>query len=651
MHYLSTDYLIVYVFLLVTLIVGWRAGRGVKDIRDYAIGNRAFGTAALVLTFLATEVGGQGVINIAGEIGTTGVIVMLTFLSFPISYIVQALWIAPKMERFPQCMTMGDIMGELYGRPSQVITGIFSFIITTCSSGAEVIMLGLASPALLGIDARIGMIVGGGVLTFYVVHGGIKSVTTTDVLQFLVLLVLLPVLAATALQHAGGIKEVLTHIPSAQLSLSNHPKFSYYLVLFLSFGVFHYNLIDPALIQRMLMAKSGQQLRYMFLTLAGLFTVLFLIFLLLSTTGHQLYPTLAAADIVPHMIQTLLPTGLRGIMMAGVIAVVMASADSYLHAAGLTLVHDVLKPLCAYRAIKLNEIRWVRYTTLLAGLVIIGLGLMRGDNPYELIFAYLEFSVPLLVFPFFAGILGLKPDSRAFYLSAAVTLSVFLLGKLLLPEQHVHFLLIICVVASGLTFFTVHFVRNRGFAVVRYAATASQTYVWQPHGRAFPHLLQRLIPTPKRILRYSQQQVAKYGAPYILFGTFCCINFTLPYFMWAYGAPVSYDLMLYLRVLGGLACGLLIVRDKWPTSLLPYLPTFWHMTLLYCLPFTSTVMFLLTQGSMEWLINIAITIMFLIVLVDWVSFIILATLGLGLGLLFYKVAIGPISLRLDFSTG
>ncbi len=651
MHYLSTDYLIVYVFLLVTLIVGWRAGRGVKDIRDYAIGNRAFGTAALVLTFLATEVGGQGVINIAGEIGTTGVIVMLTFLSFPISYIVQALWIAPKMERFPQCMTMGDIMGELYGRPSQVITGIFSFIITTCSSGAEVIMLGLASQALLGIDARIGMIVGGGVLTFYVVHGGIKSVTTTDVLQFLVLLVLLPVLAATALQHAGGIKEVLTHIPSAQLSLSNHPKFSYYLVLFLSFGVFHYNLIDPALIQRMLMAKSGQQLRYMFLTLAGLFTVLFLIFLLLSTTGHQLYPTLAAADIVPHMIQTLLPTGLRGIMMAGVIAVVMASADSYLHAAGLTLVHDVLKPLCAYRAIKLNEIRWVRYTTLLAGLVIIGLGLMRGDNPYELIFAYLEFSVPLLVFPFFAGILGLKPDSRAFYLSAAVTLSVFLLGKLLLPEQHVHFLLIICVVASGLTFFTVHFVRNRGFAVVRYAATASQTYVWQPHGRAFPHLLQRLIPTPKRILRYSQQQVAKYGAPYILFGTFCCINFTLPYFMWAYGAPVSYDLMLYLRVLGGLACGLLIVRDKWPTSLLPYLPTFWHMTLLYCLPFTSTVMFLLTQGSMEWLINIAITIMFLIVLVDWVSFIILATLGLGLGLLFYKVAIGPISLRLDFSTG
>jgi Na+/proline symporter len=651
MNYLSTDYLIVYVFLLITLIVGFWSGRGVRDIRAYAIGNRAFGTAALLLTFLATEVGGQGVINIAGEIGTTGVIVMLTFLSFPISYIVQALWIAPKMVRFPNCMTMGDIMGELYGRPSQVITGILSFITTICASGAEILMLGLAAQSLLGIDARIGMIVGGLILTFYVVQGGINSVTTTDVLQFLVLLVLLPVLAATALQHAGGIKEVLTHIPSPQLSLSNHPNFSYYLVLFLSFGVFHFNTLDPALIQRMLMAKSGQQLRSMFLTLAGLFTVLFMIFLLLGTTGHQLYPTLAAADIVPHMIKTLLPTGLRGIMMAGIIAVVMASADSYLQTAGLTLVHDVLEPLCAYRAIKLNEIHWVRYTTLLAGLLIIGLGLIQGDDLYELIFAYLEFAGPLLAFPFFTGILGLKPDRRAFYVATAVTLSVFLLGKLLLPEQHAHFLPIICVVASGLTFFTVHLVRNRGFAVVRYEATAGQTYVWQPQGHELPHLLQRLIPTPKRMLRYSQQQVAQYGAPYVLFGAFCCINFTLPYFMWEHGTPGSYALMLYLRVLGGLACGLLIVRDKWPQSLLPYLPTFWHLTLLYCLPFTSTVMFLLTQGSVEWLINVALTIMFLIVLVDWMSFVILTVLGVALGLLFYTLAIGPIDLQLDFSAG
>ena len=119
MNYLSGDHLIVYFFLLITLVVGFWGGRGIRDIREYAIGNRAFGTAALVLTFLATEIGGQGSVNLAGEIGTTGLIVLVTFLSFSLSYLVQALWIAPKMVHFPECMTMGDIMGELYGRPAK----------------------------------------------------------------------------------------------------------------------------------------------------------------------------------------------------------------------------------------------------------------------------------------------------------------------------------------------------------------------------------------------------------------------------------------------------------------------------------------------------------------------------------------------------
>ena len=36
----SIDHLIIYAFLLITLVVGLRAGKGVKDIREYAIGDK-----------------------------------------------------------------------------------------------------------------------------------------------------------------------------------------------------------------------------------------------------------------------------------------------------------------------------------------------------------------------------------------------------------------------------------------------------------------------------------------------------------------------------------------------------------------------------------------------------------------------------------
>jgi Na+/proline symporter len=44
-HYLSIDHIVVYVFLLVTLVVGLLAGRAIKDIEEYAIANRVMARA------------------------------------------------------------------------------------------------------------------------------------------------------------------------------------------------------------------------------------------------------------------------------------------------------------------------------------------------------------------------------------------------------------------------------------------------------------------------------------------------------------------------------------------------------------------------------------------------------------------------------
>ncbi|MEL6152882.1 MAG: sodium:solute symporter family protein, partial [Bacteroidota bacterium] len=68
MHYLSVDYLIVYAFLLITLYIGLRAGRGIKDIREYAIANKTYGTGALVLTYLATDFGGGTLLGDTGGV-------------------------------------------------------------------------------------------------------------------------------------------------------------------------------------------------------------------------------------------------------------------------------------------------------------------------------------------------------------------------------------------------------------------------------------------------------------------------------------------------------------------------------------------------------------------------------------------------------
>src|ERR1700733_1414204 len=103
---------------------------------------------------------------------------------------------------------------------------------------------------------------------------------------------------------------------------------------------------------------------------------------------------------------------------------------------------------------------------------------------------------------------------------------------------------------------------------------------------------------PQRIINYAANQVEKYGASYQLFGGFFLMNYLLPYFMWSHTGAEHYDFLFMLRLIGGVLCTLLVIREKWGPKLQPYLPVFWYLTMLYCFPFMNSLMFLLTQGSM-----------------------------------------------------
>ncbi|MEL6413061.1 MAG: hypothetical protein AAFQ08_02975, partial [Bacteroidota bacterium] len=199
MDYFSIDYLIVYAFLIITLIIGLRAGRGIKDIREYAIANKRYGTGALILTFLATNIDGASVIDTAEQVFTDGIIPVFSLLGLFFTYLIMALFIAPKFTRWTHCITMGDLMEKFYGPTAKLVTGLLSFLSAMCIVGMELFILGAACHALLSCDAASSIVVGGIALALYTAVGGIHAVTLTDVFQFLVVILAIPLLATLVL--------------------------------------------------------------------------------------------------------------------------------------------------------------------------------------------------------------------------------------------------------------------------------------------------------------------------------------------------------------------------------------------------------------------------------------------------------------------
>ncbi|MEL6152931.1 MAG: hypothetical protein AAFQ78_02790, partial [Bacteroidota bacterium] len=87
MDYFSIDYLIICAFLIITLIIGLRAGRGIKDIREYAVANKEYGLGILTITFLATYLEGNNIIGTQKSLLTYGLIVGLPPLGSIIMFI------------------------------------------------------------------------------------------------------------------------------------------------------------------------------------------------------------------------------------------------------------------------------------------------------------------------------------------------------------------------------------------------------------------------------------------------------------------------------------------------------------------------------------------------------------------------------------
>ena len=436
------DYGIVAAFLVITLWIGLRAGRGINTMREYALANKEFGVGALTLTYLATSIGAFNVLTSAGLVFSQGIIVTVSIAGLMFGLLFRAFFVAPKVIRFRSALTMGDVMETLYGSYSKMLTGVLGSLYSGCIIAMSLLALRRVLGLLVGSSYLTGLLLLSSLLlALYTAHGGIVSVTKTDVFHFLVLIVVIPLMARLAVLHVGGTKALFLQVPRERLLLVGHPKFSHYLTFFLMHSLFVLGITIPPLFQRLLMAQHGYQLRKQYLLVASFHPAFILVIMLLGLAALVMYPNISPAQVVPHLIRDFMPWQLKGVAIAGMLAVVMSTIDSHLHAASLMLVHDCIAPLTKGIGHALDELRWTRAMTLL----IAGLATVVA-----------KCTGPLLMFPLVAGILGLKPERKAFYVASAVTVLTFAVSRLWLPEAHTHLVTPISVLANIVTFLLVH---------------------------------------------------------------------------------------------------------------------------------------------------------------------------------------------------
>lgn len=645
MDYTLFNLAIVFGFLLLTLLIGLYAGRGIKDLREYAVANKMYGPGVLTLTFLATIIEG-GVTFRGPELAFSSGILPIIAVTIGVSLgrLFVGRFLIPKMVTFTQCITLGEIMKELYGKKAQIITGLIGSIGSMGFVAAQIVAIGYVFQHFLNLHVNKGIILGGCVLVLYSSFGGIKSVTITDVIQFCMIVIIFPMIANLVTQKVGGTRALFSKIPSPSFQVFQHKDFYKYLVFIFSW--YSVTSLAPPYVQRILMSRDKRHAQYAHYVMGGFVPVYLFLALLIGFGSKILYPDVNPLYILPNLVKSLLPQELVGFATAGLLAVVMSSADSYLNSLSLLGANDVLKPLANTNTHPTTDLRTVRFITLAVGIGSICLALFSKDIIQLLSYAA-GAQATIITIPLICGILGLKSSEKCYLSSVAISTLVFILCNFLLPKSIRYLAMPIGMIANGVAFLFMHWYENKGFLYEPYKGYIPpkemiRNVMKEPQsvGALLSNFIKKYFPTPRNILQYSRKKVSEYGESHMLLSIFLSLNYMAPYFMWT---DHSYDLfhtVFILRLIGAVLCLGFLLKPLWPQKLKPLFPLYWHATLLYCLPFSTTIMFAVNGDSTMWLISVVLFIMLLVVVVDWLTFLIIAGLGVGLGVFFCIKVLG-----------
>lgn len=408
------DLTIVGAYFLVTFIIGAYYSRNISGIRDFAIAHKKYDTFILVATLSATLIGGGTAMGIAEKAFSVGVVYIIVISAAALNQLLVSHFIAPKTKKYYGMLSTGEIVKSMYGRAGQVFTGIAAVLISVGFAGAQVSAMGYIFTYFLGLPYYLGILIGCGVVVFYSTTGGIRSVVATDLFQFLILMIAIPMVCNVGLNYVGGAAELFAALPektlSFDLTLNEYVKYFFLFLTFLFLGSFY-----PSYIQRLLISRDIKQAIRATRINAYISFPSYIILGLIGFIVLVIKPDADANLALPYLVNTILPVGIKGFAVAGLLAIVMSTADSELNIAGISAVHDVINPLRKNPLCEQAELRWARIITVLLGALSIVLAI-RFDHVIDIMVYSFVFWGPTVFVPLVFGMLGIIIEKRQFFI-------------------------------------------------------------------------------------------------------------------------------------------------------------------------------------------------------------------------------------------
>ncbi len=303
---------------------------------DYLLMGRQLTLPLFVATMVATWYGGIFAVNeITFNYGIYNFVTQGVF--WYVAYLIFAFFVAKRLARYVS-YTLPDLTRQLFGPKAAHVSAVLTFCYI--APVAYVLSLGMFLHMVFGISVLSGMIWGTLFVCAYSAWGGLRSVVFSDLVQFFVMCSAVALVVVFSVGTFGGISFLKAHLPAGHFTLTGGNSWLETCVWgFIALST----LIDPSFYQRCFAAKSPRVVQKGIL----ISTCIWFLFDFCTTTG-SLYARALLPQAEPgqayffYAIQ-LLPVGLRGFFVAGILSIILSTLNSFLFIAANTLSFDLLR--------------------------------------------------------------------------------------------------------------------------------------------------------------------------------------------------------------------------------------------------------------------------------------------------------------------
>jgi SSS family solute:Na+ symporter len=358
-------------------------------------------------------------------------------VTMAVSGLLTAIFIAGKWKR-TGAKTAAEFIGRRFNTGTQQFYTYLILVFSLVNTGAVLYPVGKMVSAATPLSLNTCIIIIGIIIVLYTAAGGLWAVLVTDVVQFVVLLAAVLIVLPAAFKEVHGIHQFVTKAPP---DFFNFFSKDYTFGFMLAFMIYQTVYIGGnwSYVQRYTSVaneKNAKKVAYLF---AGLYLVSPIIWMLPPMIFRVINPGLHGLEpenAYMLLCQKVLPAGLIGLVLSGMISATSSKANTTINLAATVFAQDVYRKLLRPLAPEKEQILVARLFTLLfgAGTIVIAILVPRAGGIVEVVLSIASIAGSALFAPIIWSLYSRRQNAFSVVFVTVVSLSVNLFLKSVSPS-------------------------------------------------------------------------------------------------------------------------------------------------------------------------------------------------------------------------